>query len=59
MSRVNSEASRLIELYCEIELNDSDEEPNVTKIYPNQYADVAILKLIGNFAFPFRNKIEK
>lgn len=58
MSRVNSEASRLIELYCEIELSDSDEEPSITKIYPDQYTS-DILKLIGNFCFPFRNKIEK
>lgn len=66
MNRVNSDASRLIELYCEIELKTGDdEEPKITKVYPKLYPDGEILKILPNFAFPVRisnnnnNKVEK
>lgn len=60
MNRVNSEASRLIELYCEIELKSGDEdEPIITKVYPKTYPDGEILKILPNFAYPYKNKVEK
>jgi hypothetical protein len=60
MNRVNSDASRLIELYLEIELGSGDgEEPKITKTYPKHYTDGEILKILPNFAYPFKNKVEK
>lgn len=61
MNRVNSQASRLIELYCEIELSNSeDDEPKITKVYPKLYPDGEILKILPNFSFPYRKQqIEK
>lgn len=65
MNGVNSEVPSLIELFCEIELGD-DEEPRVTKVHPKTYTDGDILKILPNFAFPFRivannnnNKVER
>ena len=59
MNRVNSLASRLIELYCEIELGSIDSEPRITKIYPRDYTDASVLKILPNFAFPHKQKSEK
>jgi hypothetical protein len=59
MNRVNSQASRLIELYCEIELGQSDNEPRITKVFPRDYNDVSVLKILPNFAFPHKQKAEK
>lgn len=64
MNRVNNEASRLIEIYCEIELKSGDdEEPKITKIFPSNYGEGEILKILPSFAFPYRtvnnNKTEK
>ena len=59
MNRVNSQASRLIELYCEIELRDDEEEPIITKVYPKTYTDVGIMKILPSFAYPHRQKVEK
>lgn len=59
MNRVNSKASRLIELYCEIELSDAEDEPKITKINPPSYTDGEILKILPNFAYPYKNKVEK
>ena len=59
MNRVNSLASRLIELYCEIELGSIDGEPRITKIYPRDYTDGSVLKILPNFAFPHKQKSEK
>lgn len=59
MNRVNTKASRLIELYCEIELRDGEEEPRITKVYPKDGSSGEILKIIPHFAYPYKNKIEK
>jgi hypothetical protein len=59
MNRVNSQASRLIELYCEIELGQFDEEPRITKVFPRDYTDSSVLKILPNFAFPHKQKAEK
>lgn len=61
MNRVNSQASRLIELYCEIELrNNEDEEPRITKVYPTLYPDGGVLKILPYFAYPtYKKQIEK
>ena len=60
MNRVNSQASRLIELYCEIELrSNEDEEPKITKIFPKTYTDVSVLKILPNFSYPYKKQIEK
>ncbi|KAG5675257.1 hypothetical protein PVAND_005172 [Polypedilum vanderplanki] len=52
MNRICSNANSLIELYCELELNKQDTQPKVTKIYPEDYKDDEILKIIGHFCFP-------
>lgn len=58
MNRVNNEASRLLELYCEIELRSGeDEQPIITKTYPKSYPDVAVTKILPNFCFPYPNKL--
>lgn len=63
MNGANSEVPSLIELFCEIELD--DEEPRVTKVHPKNYSDGDILKILPNFAFPYRiaannnNKVER
>lgn len=63
MNGANSEVPGLIELFCEIEL--FDEEPRVTKVHPKSYTDGDILKILPNFAFPYRiaannnNKVER
>lgn len=59
MNRVNSQASRLIELYCEIELGRIDEEPRITKVYPPAFSDASVLKILPNFSFPHKQKTEK
>lgn len=60
MNRVNSQASRLIELYCEIELrNNEDEEPRILKTFPKNYPDGGILKILPNFAYPYKKQVEK
>jgi hypothetical protein len=59
MNRVNSQASRLIELYCELEVGSIDGEPRIMKIYPREYTDVSVLKILPNFAFPHKQKTEK
>lgn len=57
MNRVNTKASRLIELYCEIELKSDEEEPKIVKFYPKSYPDGEMLKILPNFAFPFPQKL--
>lgn len=59
MNRIYANASNLINLYCEIEIKNDEGEPNITKIYPTNYSDDEVLKIIGNFAFPFRSKLER
>jgi hypothetical protein len=59
MNRVNSQASRLIELYIEIEVGSIDGEPRITKTYPRDYTDANVLKILPNFAFPHKQKAEK
>lgn len=56
MNRVNTKASRLIELYCEIELQSEEDEPKIAKFYPKNYPDGEMLKMLPNFAFPFPQK---
>lgn len=57
MNRLKS-STRLIELYCEIELRDGEEEPNITKVYPRDYAERDILKIICQFAYPYKSKVD-
>jgi hypothetical protein len=52
MNRIYSEANSLIEVYCELELSKDDTQPKITKVYPANYGDNEILKIIGHFAFP-------
>lgn len=60
MNRVNSQAVRLIELYCEIELKNSEEEPRITKVFPKSYPDLGVLKILPSFAYPYKKRqIEK
>ncbi|CRL06710.1 CLUMA_CG019544, isoform A [Clunio marinus] len=59
MNRVNNKASRLIELYCEIELKSIENEPIITKINPIDYPDGDVLKIIPNFCYPYKSKVEK
>jgi hypothetical protein len=60
MNRIYANASNLLNLYCEIEIkNDQDDSPAITKIYPTNYKDDEVLKIIGNFAFPYRSKLER
>ena len=59
MNRIYANASNIINLYCEIEIKNNDEEPNLTKIYPTNFSDDEILKIIGNFAFPYKSKLER
>lgn len=56
MNRVNTKASRLIELYCEIEIRDNEDEPKITKLYPKDYPDG---EMLIHFAYPHKNKVEK
>lgn len=58
MNRIYASATNLINLYCEIEIKSEDDEPRITKIYPNNYADREVLNVIGNFAFPYK-KLER
>jgi hypothetical protein len=59
MNRVNTQALRLIELYCEIDLGTIDLEPRINKFYPRDYTDASVLKILPNFAFPHKQKSEK
>lgn len=60
MNRVNTQALRLIELYCEIELRDGDDEPKVTKVFPKENPDGEnIIKILPQFAYPYKSKVEK
>lgn len=52
-------STTLLELYCEIELKEGDEEPKITKVFPRDYGDPAILKILCQFAYPFKNRVEK
>lgn len=52
MNRIYSNANSLIEFYCESEINKDDTQPKLTKVYPADYGDQEILKIIGHFAFP-------
>lgn len=54
MNRIFNDAKSLIELYCEIEINNNEDEPRITKIYPTSYSDDEILKILPNFVFPYR-----
>lgn len=58
MNRLKS-STRLIELYCEMEVRDGDEEPSITKVYPRDYAELDILKILVHFAYPYKNRVEK
>lgn len=63
MNRVNTKATKLIELYCEleVELKSEEEEPKITKFYPKLCPD-EMLKILPNFAFPYplkSTRIEK
>lgn len=58
MNRIYANASNLIDLYCEIEIKNEDDDVRITKIYPNNYADKEVLNIIGNFAFPYK-KLER
>lgn len=52
MNRICSNASKIIELYCELEL-ESDLQPKITKLFPPDYKDSdQVLKIIGDFVFP-------
>jgi len=43
---------KILELYCELQLDLSFNEPRVTKIYPQNYNDDEVLKILGEFVFP-------
>lgn len=58
MNRIYVNANNLINLYCEIEIKSEEDEPRITKIYPNNYEDREVLNVIGNFAFPYK-KLER
>jgi hypothetical protein len=58
MNRIYTNATSLINLYCEIEIKNDDSDPHITKIYPNNYEDKEVLNIIGNFAFPHK-KLER
>lgn len=58
MNRIYANASTLINLYCEIEIKNEDDDPRITKIYPNNYSERETLNIIGHFAFPYK-KLER
>lgn len=58
MNRISNNVNNLFDLYCELELKIDDEDSRITKIYPTSYADDEVIKILGNFVFPFR-KIER
>lgn len=58
MNRLNNQADKLIELYLEIEIVIND-EPNVTKLYPKNFADEEVRKIIPQFCYPHKNIKEK
>ncbi|KAL7014792.1 hypothetical protein ACKWTF_016129 [Chironomus riparius] len=43
---------KILELYCELQLDLSFNEPRITKIYPQNYGDDEVLKILGEFVFP-------
>jgi hypothetical protein len=58
MNRIFNEAKNLFEIYCELELKNDEDEPLITKVYPPTYKDNEVLKILGNFVFPYR-KVER
>lgn len=58
MNRIYA-SSNLFNLYCEIEIKNDEDDAKITKIYPENYKDNEVLKIIGNFAFPYRSKLER
>lgn len=59
MNRIYANANNLINLYCEIEIKNPDDDPRITKIFPNNYADREVLNSIAHFAFPYNKKLER
>ena len=59
MSRVNNKASKLIELYCEVDFEINVAKPRISKIYPKHYAFEQVLKIVPVYAFPLGKNTEK